>query len=788
MLSNYFKIAWRNITRHRAFSFINIIGLAVGLATSLLIFHWVKDELAVNRFHANFDQLYNVLENQNNGREVATFPSIPMPAALYIKENIPEVSYATRVSWGDELLFEVGGKKTKERGLYVDPDFLAMFSFPMLKGDSKTALTEPNTVLISEKIAHKYFGNENPLQKIIRVSQDRAYRVVGILQNVPASSTLKFDWLMPMTDYIRASQINPDSWGNHNIKSAILLKPEADAASVNAKIKNLIGEHNDDSKNINLFLHPASDWYLRNDFKQGVYTGGGRIIYVRLFGFVALFVLLIACINFMNLSTARTTLRAKEVGVRKVAGAGRQALIGQFLGESFLLTLFSGALAMLLIALVLPFFNDMLGKNIRVEWGNLTYLAAFGGVLLLTSLLAGLYPAFVLSAHQPEKALKGIRAHTGNGGIRIRQSLVVLQFTLSILLIIGTLVVNQQVRYIRNKNLGYNKDNILWFSTEDMNHRRYELARSTFQKVPGVVSTTVGNTVFDGPTNRDPRLQWPGKDPADKTLFAIINADEGMVPAMGLKLVEGRNFSNAFGTDSTNIIINEETARRMQLEHPVGTPIKFGDERKGTIIGVVKDFHLSSIHSPIEPTVITYQPHYTWITFVRLDGKNTPATLSKLEEAYKSLLPDYPFEYHFMDQEYDKMYKSENQIGQLANWFSGLAIFISCLGLFGLASFSVERRTKEIGVRKVLGASVVSVFTLVSSEFVVLVVVSLLLAAYPAWYLMNGWLDKFAYHYQISWWLFGIAGVLAMGIALITVSYQSIKAALMNPAKSLRSE
>jgi putative ABC transport system permease protein len=788
MIRNYLKIAWRNLMKHRVFSCINVIGLAVGLATSLLILLWIKDEMAVNRFHANFDRLYSVLENHNNGAEIATFSSIPMPAALYIKDHIPEVSHATRISWGDELLFDFRDKKFMERGLYVDPDFLSMFSFPLVQGDPKTVLTEPNTVLISRKLAEKYFGKENPLQKAIQVSRERQYRVVGILQDVPANSTLKFDWLMPMTDYIRNSQVNPDSWGNNNIKSAVMLKPEADPSTIDFKIKNLIGQHSSDNKNITMFLHPASDWYLRNDFKQGVYTGGGRIVYVRLFGFVAIFVLLIACINFMNLSTARATQRAKEVGVRKVAGAGRRVLIRQFLGESLLLTLGSGALALLLIALVLPAFNDLLGKQIGVEWNNPLYLAVYAGVLLVTSLLAGLYPAFVLSAHQPITALKGVRVQAGSGGVRIRQSLVVLQFTLSILLIIGTLVVNQQISYIRNKNLGYTKENVLWFSTEDLNYQRYELARSHFQNIPGVKATTVGNTVFNGPTNRDIGLQWPGKVPGDKTLFAILNGDEGMVPTMGLTLVEGRNFSDAFGTDSTNILINEEAARRMQLKNPVGVPISFGDERQGTVIGVVKDFHLSSIHSPIEPTVITYQPHFTWITFVKLDGKNTPATLSKLEGAYKSLLPGYPFEYHFLDQEFDKMYKSENQIGQLANWFSALTIFISCLGLFGLASFTVERRTKEIGVRKVLGASIGSVFALISSEFVALVALSLLLAAYPAWYLMNNWLSKFAYHYEISGWLFGVAGILAMGIALVTVSYQSIKAALMNPVKSLRSE
>ncbi|WP_247233052.1 ABC transporter permease [Telluribacter sp. SYSU D00476] len=788
MIKNYFKIAWRNLTKHKAFSFINITGLAVGLATTMLILLWVKDEVSMDRFHANYERIYNVMEHQANGAEVATFSSIPMPAAATIKRDVPEVEAASRISWGDERLFNYKEKTFVERGLYVDPDFLTVFTFPLLSGDRKTALTEPNTVLISEKLAAKYFGSDDPINKTIRISQKLDYKVVGVLKDVPANSTYKFDWLMPITDYIREQQMNPDSWGNNNIRTALLLKPGTEAEKVNQKIKDMVGQHEAGSKNITLFLHAAQDWYLRYDFKNGQYNGGGRITYVRLFTIVAIFVLLIACINFMNLSTARATQRAKEVGVRKVAGADKHALVWQFLGESMLLTAFAGVLAILIVSLVLPMFNDLLSRQIQVEWQNETYLATYLGILLVTSLLAGLYPAFVLSAYQPVKVLKAGRMQPGGGAVRIRQSLVVMQFTLSILLIIGTLVVYQQVNYIRNMNLGYSRDNVLLFSTEDLNYKRYELAHAEFSKVPGVESVTVANTVFNGPTNRENGLRWPGKTEDDKTLFAVINGDQDMIPTMGLQLKDGRNFSEDFGADSTHIIINEEAARRMGLKDPVGTPVEFGDTWKGTIIGVVKDFHLSSIHSPIEPTVITYQPQYTWITLVRLDGQNVPQSLAKLEEVYKSLLPGYPFKYQFLDQEYDKMYKSEMQIGQLASWFSGLAIFISCLGLFGLASFTVERRTREIGVRKVLGASVVSVLTLISREFVALVLIALLLAAYPAWYLMNDWLGKFAYHVEISWWVFVLGGLLVVGVALLTVSFQSIKAALMNPVKSLRTE
>jgi hypothetical protein len=788
MIRNYFTVARRALLKHRAYSGLNIAGLAVGLTTTMLILLWVKDEISVDRFHANHDRIYRVVLNlAPSGDKIATYESVTTPIISVAKREVPGVVAAIRFSFPQPALLSYKGKTIEEHGHQADPDFLKMFSFPLVKGDAATALTAPNTILITRKLADKYFQNEEPLGKIMRMDQRTDVTVVGILADVPSNSTLQFDFLVPYAEPLAGD----DNWENNNKQAFIMLNerqarsPSA-ATQVNAHLKALFRKYQPEMKDRGYVVSPMRDWYLRWDWDNGQYGGGGRITYVRLFSIVASFVLLIACINFMNLSTARASQRAKEVGVRKAIGADRGSLVGQFLGESLLLTIIAGLLALGLLFLMLPFFNQLLNKQIAVEYANLRYIAAYAGILLLTSLLAGIYPAFVLSAFQPVKVLKGLPDRTAGGAVRLRQSLVVVQFTVSILLVVGTIVVYQQIDYIRNKNLGYQKENLVIVETKGLNSQNYEQTRRTLEAVPGVQAITAANTNFRGPNWRD-FPTWPGK-PADKQiLFSIVVGDYDLLPTMKMQLRAGRNFSRSFGRDSVNVIINEEAARLMHLKQPVGHEITV-DGRKGNIIGLVKDFNLGSIHSPIEPTVILCRPERTFLFMARIDSRQVPYTLANMETAYKSLLPGHPFNYQFADAEYDKMYRSEMQIGTLANWFSVLAIFISCLGLFGLASFTVERRTKEIGVRKVLGASLVSIFGLISREFIVLVIIALVLAIVPAWYLMNNWLRNFAYSVDIQWWVFVLAGIFTIGVALLTVSFQSIKAALMNPAKSLRSE
>jgi len=790
MIRNYFTIAWRNLRQHKAYSTLNISGLAVGLATTILILLWMNNELGYDQFHENRRQLYSVkMHMEVNPGEIVTHPAMPQPLAMALKAEVPEIAYATRTTWGDPSdtkLFSYQDKTIEEKGLHVDPDFLRMFSFPLLQGNLQTALTEPYTVLITEKLAHKYFGQNQPLGKVIRVNQEADYKVVGVLKDIPTNSSLQFDFLMPFRDKFRED----GPWGNNNTPTYVQLQAGVNAQQVNLKIKDFIAHHRPEAKNEALFLHANADWYLRSEFKNGQFTGGGRIVYVRLFGVIAFLVLLIACINFVNLSTARASRRAKEVGVRKAVGATKEWLIGQFLGESLLITLLAGLLAVGLVLLILPSFNDLLQKQLSLL-NNPWHIPVFVLLLILTGLLAGFYPAFVLSSFQPIRILKGLQERISNGALWLRQSLVVIQFATSILLVIGTLIIYQQIQYIQQMNLGYQKENLIWFDAKGLtagsNADHYEQARAGLAIVAGVRSLAVSNNKFQGPENSRQDISWPGKQAGNDILFDMIHGDYDLLPTLGMQLKAGRNFSRSFTIDTANVIINEEAARQMKLGHPVGHPITVGD-LSGTIVGVVKDFNLASVHNPIRPAIIRCRPWRTWLFFARIDGQNVPETINRLQTAYQKLRPGYPLNYHFVDQEYEKLYRSEIQIGQLANWFSGLAFLISCLGLFGLASFTVERRTKEIGVRKVLGASLASVFTLVAKDFLKPVIVALLVASPLAWWAMHQWLNQFAYKVDIAWWVFVLAGVVTIGSSLLTVSFQSIKAALMNPVKSLRSE
>lgn len=789
MLRNYLKIAWRNLRKYWTYSLLNVTGLAVGLATAMLILLWVKDEISFDRFHANHTRLYSVRLNLTpSSGETISYESVTMRVAEAMKREIPGVIRTTRFSWGEKALLTYQDKTTNQEGRSADPDFLQMFSFPLVKGNRSTALTEPNTILITQRLADSYFGTVDPLGKLIRVDQATDYKVVGVLANVPANSSLQFDYLTPF----KKEDLYTANWTNNNTQVFAQLTDNTTAAQVNDQLKTLTRRHIRAYNDRTYILHAVDDWHLRTHFKNGQYDGGGRIVYVRLFGFVGLLVLLIACINFMNLSTARAGGRAKEVGVRKAVGANRQSLIEQFLSESFLLTVGAGLLAISLVVVALPFFNTALEKHIAVAWLSPVYCAVYIGILLLTGLLAGFYPAFVLSSFQPVKVLKGTGGAVvgSRSSVWLRKSLVVVQFTASIMLLIGTGVVYQQIHFIRNKNLGYRNDHVVYFNTYGIRDNRIEQTRTAFANTPGVRGVTVANTDFWGIGGRD-YPDWLGK-PANRTILTgVLNADYDLLPTMKIQLKAGRNFSRAFRTDTANVLLNEEAVRQFGFMQPIGHPITIGGAQgpvTGTVIGVVKDFNLASVHSPIEPLIIRCSPKETQLLFARIDSRDIPDVIRAMEQTFKSLKPDFPFDYRFLDQGFDIIYRSEMQIGQLANWFAVLAIFISCLGLFGLASFTVERRTKEIGVRKVLGASLTNIFALVSMEFVGLVVIALMLAAVPIWYFMRDWLAKFAYHVDIELWLFVVAGLLAVGIALLTVSYQAIKAALMNPVRSLRSE
>jgi len=786
MLKNYLKVALRNIWRNKAFTAINVCGLGLGLACSLLIFLWVRDELRYDQFVAHGDRLYQVMENQQwSGVEINTTQATPGTLAPALKAELPEVEYAAKVSWEQEELLTVGDKANKEKGHYASPDFFRIFSFPLVQGNPHTAIASPTSIVISQNLARKYFGTgAAAMGKTIRVNNKDNFLVTGIVRNVPENSSMKFDYVLPEEYYEKDNKWLKE-WGSNGIQTFALLRQNTSAERVNAKIKRMVHQHDSTTANIDLFLHPYRDRYLYSNFENGQ-PDGGRIEYVRMFTIVAVFILLIACINFMNLATARSAKRAKEVGVRKVVGAGQKLLVGQFVGEAVLIALMGMGTALVIVLALLPTFNTLTDKKVSLSVEDPALLLTLLGLTLFTGLLSGSYPALFLSSLQPVRVLKGTLKFS-SGAVLFRKGLVVFQFTLSILLIVGTVVVFRQVQYIKNKNLGLDRENLVYLPLEGDLKKSFDAFRQELLQKPGIktVSRSSGSPMSVGSSTTG--VKWKGKDPNEKILFSQMAVGYDFLETMGIRMKEGRTFSRRFTTDTANYIVNEEAARRIGLKNLVGEELTFWG-KTGKIVGIMKNFHSQSLHVPIDPVVLRLRPDDTYLVLVRTEAGRTTEALASMEAAARKYNPAYPFQYEFADQQFEEQYKSETVIGQLANYFAFLAIFISCLGLFALAAFTAEQRTKEIGIRKVLGASVTHLVGLLSKDFLKLVGIAFLLATPLAWYATEQWLQNFEYKIEVGWWTFGLAGLLAGVIALLTVSFQSIRAALANPVKSLRSE
>ncbi len=784
MFRNYLVIAFRNILKSKSHALINIFGLAIGLACTILILLWIQRELSVDKFHTHVDRIYGVLENQTYaGRDIFTVRATPGPMTPAIKENFPEVEKATRLTWGDIYLFRVGDKSVYEEGLHVDPDFLGMFSFPLLHGDANSALAQPRSVVITRETAMKYFDKENAVGETIQLNNKEDYQVTGVLADIPENSTLDFNFLLPIQEFIDNNEWT-QTWNSNGLRCYIMLANGVPASNFESKFKDFV-QKNSNQQNVTLFLQNYGDQYLRSDFKNGVYAGGGRITYVRLFAIIAGFILLIACINFMNLSTARSTNRAREVGIRRVTGANRGMLISQFLGESLLLTFIACLLGLAIVFFVLPPFNELFGVELSLDVANPQLWLGLAGIIVITGLLAGSYPAFFMSGFRPVEVLKGV-IKTGAGAVWLRKSMVVTQFAIAIFLVVGTMVVYQQMNYIRNKNLGYKKENLVYISANGDVPQKYDVIKQSLLQVPGVEAVSSAGGQFFSWGSNSSNFRWEGKDPNESILFQHISSGFDFLKTIGAELVDGRDFSTAFPADSSNFIINQKAAQLMGMENPVGQRLQWGDQN-GEIIGVVKDFPVTSLHNAQDP-VILFLSSYSNLVYVRVNSDQISSTMAQIEQTFKTHNPAYPFEYHFVDEEYDQMYRSEQRVGALSRIFAFLSIFVSCLGLFGLAAFTAEQRVKEIGIRKVLGASVPNLVTLLSKDFLLLVLVSTIVAFPVAWYIMNNWLARFAYRIDLNWQLFVLAGLMALLIALFTVSFQAIKASLANPIQSLRSE
>jgi predicted permease len=790
MIKNYLKIAFRNIIRHKAFSAINIAGLAIGMACSIFILLWVQNELSYDRFHKNADQLYRITANAGDFNAAVNCAGMPPE----LKAKMPVVKNYVRLSHPSTTVFEIGTRKFEEKNVfYADSTFLQVFSFKLAKGNPATAMQRADGVLITEDMAKKYFGQEDALGKTLKKGNGSNVIVSGVLANIPSNSHLQFDFILPISAIAQTdNDLKTDTWNNFNYYAYIQLDKNfkgtsADIARLNKQINILYKEHVKESVlKVDFHLQPLTAIHLHSNYQVDL-PGHGNIQYVNIFFVVALFILVVACINFMNLATARSARRAKEVGLRKVVGAGRKQLVGQFLGESLLISFLALLIAIGLVYLLLPAFNELAGKRLSIHFLDGKILAILTSIALATGLISGSYPALFLSGFKPVKVLKGNMKIMG-GNLIFRNGLVVVQFVVSIVLLAGTAIVYRQLTFIKHMNLGFEKSNLLYMSMAGEMWNKQQALKSQLKQNPLTANYTITNDLPTNLTSGTVNVQWEGKDPKSQIVFPTLFIDEGFMDVFQMKMLSGRSFSAEFKADTNNYILNEKAVQvmGMKVSDAVGKPLSLWGT-KGTIIGVVKDFNFKPIQTAIEPMIIGLN-RWGGIVVVRTQPSKTEATIKALAKISADLNPAYPFTYGFFDQDLANLYKGEQRMGGLFNVFAILAIFISCMGLYGLSAFMAEQRTKEIGVRKVLGASVFNVVYLLSTGFTRLILIAVVIAVPLAWFAINSWLKSFAYRVNADWIVFVSASLAALAIAWITVSYESIKAAIANPVKSLRTE
>ena len=787
MFTNYLKVAFRNLWKNKGFSFINIAGLAIGMASAILILLWIQNEVSYDGFHEKRARIYEVWNRAEFSGDLHCWNTTPRVLAYAMQRDFPEVEHVCRVDWQRRLLFEIGDKRLMIKGNVVDSIFLQVFTFPMVEGDPKTALNDGHSLVITQSTAKALFGSADAMGKVVRIDNKDNYTVTGVLKDLPNNTRFTFDYLLPWP-YNRREGNDDQNWGNNSTRTYTLLKENASLASIAPKMNVIKTRYDSSEKKWEMFLYPISRWRLHSKF-TGAAEDGGLIEFVRLFAIIASFILLIACINFMNLSTARSERRAKEVGIRKVVGAPKSKLIAQFIGESVLISFLAALVAIGVVLLSLPGFNTLTQKQLFVPFGSVWFWVSAIGFILFTGLLAGSYPAFFLSSFQPVKVLKGT-FKAANALVTPRKVLVVVQFTFAIILIICTIIVTQQINYGKDREVGYERANMAYhFMTGDIG-KNYELIRRELLSSGVATALCRTNSPWTQRYSDTWGFVWEGKDPNDKTDFIRECADENIVATTGVKLVAGRDLDLVhYPTDSLGILLNESAVKAMHFKNAIGQTIK-DDDVAFHVVGVIKDFIIESPYTPIQPMVIVgaKQSWYNCLN-LRLNNKNsTEANLKKMEAIFRKYNPQYPFEYQIVDEEYARKFDDTRRIGTLAGLFAVLTVVISCLGLFGLATYMAENRVKEIGVRKVLGASVAGITTLLSKEFLMLVLISFGIATPIAWFAMYKWLQGYPFRVDIEWWVFAMAMVLSLLIALFTVSFQAIRAGMANPARSLRSE
>ncbi len=799
MFKNYVKIAWRNLTKNKGYTIINVGGLALGMAVALIIGLWIKDELSHNSYFSNKDQIAQIYQSQTNNGETGTGPAIPRPLEMAIREGyMDNFKHVVMSSWTTPQYLKYKETSISREGNFMQREAPEMFDLNILKGE-KDGIREINSIMLSESTAKALFGDADPIGKTIEVNSQYDMMVTAVFEDIPFNTSFSdTDFLMPWDKYVSVNEWvknSVDHWGNNSYQMFVQIADNTSMEVVTDKIRNVKKDLNEDSREFNpqLFLLPMKDWHLRSRFENGK-QAGGRIKYVWLFGIIGAFVLLLACINFMNLSTARSEKRAKEVGIRKSIGSQRSQLINQFLGESFLVVLFAFVIAVAIVVLSLNGFNDLARKELVFPWGSIGFWASSLVFILFTALLAGSYPALYLSSFKPVDVLKGTFKTGKHSGLP-RKILVVVQFTVSVAFIIGTVIVMQQINHAKNRPIGYDKEGLVQVPTmsEDFTGK-FELMREEFINSGAVTEMSTSSAPTTRIWSNRSGFDWEGKPEGFQEDLAWTEVSPEYAKSLNLKIIAGRDFSREFASDSTGVLLNETAVKYMGLQDPIGKLITDPDTENPIdpmkIIGVVQDMIAQSPYEPVKQGMYVFDKDGNGSFYnMRLNpSQSASQNIAVIERVFKEHFPNIPFQYDFVDEEYGEKFAAEERIGRLSGIFTALAILISCLGLFGLTSFVAEQRTKEIGVRKVLGASVFNVWNMLSKDFLKLVIISCFIAVPIAYYVMNGWLQEYPYRVILKWWIFALAMIGALAVTILTVSFQAIKAAKLNPARSLRTE
>ncbi len=790
MFRHNLKLSWRLLFKNKGFSLINIGGLAMGMAMAMFIVLWIKDELSFDGFHTDKERIYKVMRHVTSGDNIRTSDIVAWKIADVLRTEIPEIEKVARTNFRNPMVINNGEHAFKEMGFYAEAEFFDIFSWNLVAGNAKTMLSDPTSITISVALADRYFGETSDYSTLIgqtiqhNMEDVGELKVTGVFADIPTQSSIQFDFILPIDIFYKRESRGLDSWDNSNVQIYVQTKKGIDNQAINRKIVDIHNEHIDHFRS-DLFIQPLTDLYLNSNFKDGKLSGG-RIGYVRIFAIIALMIVLIACINFMNLSTARSIQRAKEIGVRKAIGAEKNRLVGQFMGESFLLILIAFILAILLIPLVLPSFNALTDKNlslVNIDTATLLIFASIGG---LTALIAGTYPAFYLSSFNAVKILKGTFQQSANSA-RFRKSLVVFQFAMSTLLIIGTITVYQQMQYIRNKNLGYERANVLYMPLEGNMFQQYTALHQELLNEPSIEAVSSANTVCMEIMANTHSVKWRGKPAGSQQSMDVLPIDFDFTEVMNMEIVQGRSYDRAYARDSFNYVINERAMEIMGFDNAVGEELSFWGNT-GQIIGVVKDFNSASLYADINPIIMLVRPDWNENVFLRTQPGQTAAAIVAMERVQAKLNPDFPFEYHFLDETYEKLYKSEQTISQLALLFTVFALFIAGMGLLGLSIFSVQRRLKEISVRKVLGAEMGNLVYLLSKDFIVLILIAFVIATPIAFWVMQDWLSNFSFSTNLGLGVFFFAAGITLLITLLTIGFYAVKLMVINPIQALQSE